>query len=46
MQFSGSRSPLLILVLYMYVNYVDCGTAVARTNKVSSIQAPYSVMFI
>ena len=27
MQFSGSRSPLLILVLYMYINYVDCGTA-------------------
>ena len=30
MQFSGSRSPLLILVLYMYVNYVDCGTAGLR----------------
>ena len=27
MQFSGSRSPLLILVSYMYVNYADCGTA-------------------
>ena len=36
MQFSGSRSPLLILALYMYVNYVDCGTAVAMTNKVNT----------
>ena len=30
MQFSGSRSPLLILVLYMDVNYVDCRTAGLR----------------
>ena len=46
MQFSSSRSPLLILFSYMYVNYVDCGTVVARTNKVCSILAAYSVMFI
>ena len=36
MQFSGWRSPLLILVLYMYVNYVNCGTAAAGTNKVNT----------
>ena len=35
-QFSGPRSPLLILVSYMYINYVDCVTAVARTNKVNT----------
>ena len=28
--YSGSRSPLLSLVSYMYVNYVDCGTAGLR----------------
>ena len=33
---SGSRSPLLILLLYIDVNYVDCGTAVAMTNKVNT----------
>ena len=36
MQFSGSRRPLLILVSSMYLNYVDCGTVVARTNKVNT----------
>ena len=40
MQFSGSRSPLLILVSYMYVNYsMPTAGLRYRTNKVSSIQA-------
>ena len=29
-------SPLLILVSYMLINYVDCVTEVARTNKVNT----------
>ena len=45
MQFSGSRSPLLILVSSMYVNYVDCGTVVARTNKVNTNVVDASGMF-
>ena len=36
MQFSGWRSPLHILVLYMHVNYVNVGTGAARTNKVNT----------
>ena len=39
-----------MLISYMYVNYVDCETAVARTNCSStstrSMQAAYFVMFI